>query len=217
MLGRVERFGGRLQVQVRTVEAAPDTDPADADADDAPRPGRARRLPRLPRRVRSRHAGLAAVVGGILDDDVVRGRVPRRFPPPAPTVTTATRVGCSSTPSGSRRSVARPPSSIRACAHDLLARRRAPARRRPHARARPRPVVPPDRGGAPARSRPSRPAADRGARRPLSTRRLAPSSSTRSPHTTTGRPRAPPRPPCSTTRTSSTPRPRPGPSGNRGG
>ena len=29
VLGRVERFGGRLQVQVRAVEAAPDTDPAE--------------------------------------------------------------------------------------------------------------------------------------------------------------------------------------------
>ena len=29
VLGRVERFGGRLQVQVRTVEAAPDSDPAE--------------------------------------------------------------------------------------------------------------------------------------------------------------------------------------------
>ena len=28
VLGRVERFGGRLQVQVRSLEAAPDTDPA---------------------------------------------------------------------------------------------------------------------------------------------------------------------------------------------
>src|SRR4029077_17487022 len=34
---------------------------------------------------------------------------------------------------------------------------------------------------------------------------------------TTGRLPAPPRPPCSTTRTSSTHRPRPGPSGNSGG
>ena len=29
VLGRVERFGGRLQIQVRAVEAAPDSDPAD--------------------------------------------------------------------------------------------------------------------------------------------------------------------------------------------
>ena len=50
VLGRVERFGGRLQVQVRTVEAAPETDPADAHARDAPRRGRARRVPRVPRR-----------------------------------------------------------------------------------------------------------------------------------------------------------------------
>ena len=41
---------------------------------------------------------------------------------------------------------------------------------------------------------------------------VARSCCTRSPCTTTGRPRAPPRRPCSTTRTSSTPRPRPGPS-----
>ena len=99
---------------------------------------------------------------------------------------------------------------------DLLARRGAAARRRAHARARPRAGVSPDRGGTPARARPSRPAADRGAIRRLSMPRLAPSSSTRSPCTTTGRRRAPPRPPCSTTRTSSTPRPRPGPSGSSG-
>ena len=36
VLGRVERFGGRLQVQVRTVEAAPDDRSCRADADDAP-------------------------------------------------------------------------------------------------------------------------------------------------------------------------------------
>ena len=35
VLGRVERFGGRLQVQVRTVEAAPDSRSCRADADDA--------------------------------------------------------------------------------------------------------------------------------------------------------------------------------------
>ena len=48
---------------------------------------------------------------------------------------------------------------------ELAARGRAPARRRPDARARARARVRADRGGPPARPRPPRPAADRGARR----------------------------------------------------
>ena len=57
VLGRVERFGGKLQVQVRAVEPAEDADPAALDAGAAPRRGRARRLPRVPRRRRSRTPG----------------------------------------------------------------------------------------------------------------------------------------------------------------
>jgi 3'-5' exoribonuclease len=71
VLGRVERFGGRLQVQVRTVEAAPDSDPAELTPT----------MRRDPEELDGfldflageiSHDGLAAVVGGILGDDVLR-------------------------------------------------------------------------------------------------------------------------------------------------
>ena len=93
----------------------------------------------------------------------------------------------------------------------LVAAALAP-RRRPHARADARAGVHADRRGAPARPRPPRAAADRGARRGPDRRRSAPSCSTASPSTTTPAPRARPRRRCSTTRTSSTRSPRPGPS-----
>ena len=71
VLGRVERFGGRLQVQVRAVEAAPDTDPAaltpalrrDPDELDG-------FLDFLAAEIA--HPGLAAAVGGILGDESLR-------------------------------------------------------------------------------------------------------------------------------------------------
>jgi 3'-5' exoribonuclease len=71
VLGRVERFGGRLQVQVRAVEAAPDTDPAaltpalrrDPDELDG-------FLDFLAGEIA--HPGLAAAVGGVLGDEDVR-------------------------------------------------------------------------------------------------------------------------------------------------
>ena len=50
VLGRVERFRDRLQLEVRSLEPAEDLDPADARAGAAPRRRRARRLPRVPRR-----------------------------------------------------------------------------------------------------------------------------------------------------------------------
>jgi 3'-5' exoribonuclease len=71
VLGRVERFGGRLQVQVRAVEAAPDADPGaltpamrrDADELDG-------YLDFLAAEVT--HPGLAAVVTGVFADGTVR-------------------------------------------------------------------------------------------------------------------------------------------------
>ena len=71
VLGRVERFGGRLQVQVRAVEAAPDTDPGELtptlrrDADELDG-----FLDFLAGEIT--HPGLAAVVTGVLADDGVR-------------------------------------------------------------------------------------------------------------------------------------------------
>ena len=112
VLGRVERFGGKLQVQVRTVEAAEDADPGRAHAHAAARRGRARRLLRvprlgdLPRGARRRRRLLRPR----------RRRSARRSArsrPPAPTATTATRAASSSTRSASRRSAARRRSSIR--------------------------------------------------------------------------------------------------------
>ena len=50
VLGRVERYRDRLQLDVRSIEAEPDEDPAGLRPGDAPRPRRARRVPRVPRR-----------------------------------------------------------------------------------------------------------------------------------------------------------------------
>ena len=71
VLGRVERFGGRLQVQVRAVEAATEADPGELtpamrrDADELDG-----FLEFLAAEIT--HEGLAAVVSGILADDAVR-------------------------------------------------------------------------------------------------------------------------------------------------
>jgi 3'-5' exoribonuclease len=71
VLGRVERFGGRLQVQVRAVEAATDADPAELtptmrrDADELDG-----FLDFLSGEIT--HAGLAAVVADVLAADGVR-------------------------------------------------------------------------------------------------------------------------------------------------
>jgi 3'-5' exoribonuclease len=71
VLGRVERFGGRLQVQVRTVEAALDSDPAELTPT----------MRRDPEELDGfldflageiTHGGLEAVVGQVLGDDGVR-------------------------------------------------------------------------------------------------------------------------------------------------
>ena len=72
VLGRVERFGGKLQVQVRTVEAAEDADPAELTPVPAARRGRARRLLRVPRGRRSPTRGSPAVVDSFVRDAGVR-------------------------------------------------------------------------------------------------------------------------------------------------
>jgi 3'-5' exoribonuclease len=71
VLGRVERFGGRLQVQVRAVEAAPETDPAELT------PGLRRDGDELDGFLdflagEIAHPGLAGVVGTILGDTEIR-------------------------------------------------------------------------------------------------------------------------------------------------
>ncbi|TML14813.1 MAG: HD domain-containing protein [Actinobacteria bacterium] len=78
VLGRVEKFRDRLQVDVRTLEAAPQTDPADLapalrrDADELDG-----FLEFLAGEIA--HAGLAGVVARFLSDDAVRASL-RRLP-----------------------------------------------------------------------------------------------------------------------------------------
>ena len=110
VLGRVERYRDRLQLDVRSIEPAPDDRPGRLRAGDAPRPRRARRLPRVPRR-------------RDLPRRPARARQPhprrrRRSAagsarcPPHPTATTTTQAACSSTRSASRRSAASSASCI---------------------------------------------------------------------------------------------------------
>ena len=164
------RARSRTRRAVRRQAPAPGADdragrgrrPGVARPDHAPRRGRARRLPRVPRR-----GDLAPGARG------ARRLVPRRPRPPfvapraprrrARTATTATPAGCSSTRSASRRSAARRCSSTRACAATSCSRRRScttSVGSASSARAR----LPADRGGPAAGSRPSRAAHDRGAR-----------------------------------------------------
>ena len=96
VLGRVERFGGKLQLQVRAIEPAEDADPAslvptmrrDADELDG-------FLEFLAAEIS--HPELA----GLVDSFLARPRHPRRrfarSPLPARTATTATPAACSST------------------------------------------------------------------------------------------------------------------------
>jgi 3'-5' exoribonuclease len=80
VLGRVERFGGRLQVQVRSLEAAPGADPSELvpslrrDADELDG-----FLEFLAAEIA--HAGLAATVSGFFGDAELRGAF--RSPPAA--------------------------------------------------------------------------------------------------------------------------------------
>ncbi len=71
VLGRVERFGGRLQVQVRAVESAPEADPGELT------PAMRRDAEELDGfldflAAEITHQGLAAVASGILGDEAVR-------------------------------------------------------------------------------------------------------------------------------------------------
>ena len=71
VLGRVERFGGRLQVQVRAVEAAPDADPGDLTPAMRRDPDELEGyLDFLAAEIT--HPGLGAVVVGTFADDGVR-------------------------------------------------------------------------------------------------------------------------------------------------
>ena len=72
VLGRVERFRDRLQLEVRSLEAAEDADPAALAPGDAARRGRARRLPRVPGRRRSRTRACARPWSRFVEDDAPR-------------------------------------------------------------------------------------------------------------------------------------------------
>ena len=114
VLGRVESFGGKLQVQVRAVEPAEDADPAsltpslrrDADELDGFFEFLASEIS---------HTGLAALVDSFARDAAIRASL-RCLPAAGAKGTTATPEVSSNTPSGSPRSVVRPPSSIPAFA-----------------------------------------------------------------------------------------------------
>ena len=160
VLGRVERFGGKLQVQVRAVEPAEDTDPSaltpslrrDADELDGFYEFLASEIS---------HDGLAATVGAFVRDR--RSGLPSAtFRPRAPTATTATRAACSSTRSASRRSAARPPSSTRASGTTSCSPPRSCTTSGVF-RARRRSRVPTNGGRQAARARAPRAADDRGA------------------------------------------------------
>ena len=162
VLGRVERFGGRLQLQVRTVEAA-DADPAalapamrrDADELDGFLEFLAAEIAHAGARGgRERRSSATGRAGRDARCSRLRAR----------TGTTGTRADCSSTPSAWRRSAERPPSCIRGFASRPAARRRACSTTSDAPRARPRPGVPADDGGRAPRSRPARGQAGGGAR-----------------------------------------------------
>ena len=110
VLGRVERYRDRLQLDVRSIEPAPDTDPA----------GFAPAMRRDPDELDGfldylageiAHPGLKAIVAAHprrRGDPPADARAARR----ARTRTTTTRAACSSTPSASRRSAASSASCI---------------------------------------------------------------------------------------------------------
>ena len=157
VLGRVERFRDRLQLDVRSLEAS-DVDPAT--------------LTPTARRDRDEldgfleflvseisHPGLAATVSAVL-----AGREPARLPgdarrPPL------LRGRPARAHRRRRHALPRDDAAASEAARRPGARRRARARRRANRRARPRPGLHADRGGQAARARPARPAGDRPARR----------------------------------------------------
>ena len=203
VLGRVERFRDRLQLEVRTLEPAGEADPADAGPRDAAGRGRARRLPRVPRRARSRHPGLRAVV------DAVRRRRgdPRRAARAAGDAGRPPRLRGRPARAHRRRGDALPRdgAAASAAARRPAARGGAAARRRP------------DRASSAARPPSARPrkarllghvhlglrlVEERAARSTARRPRGAPARDRR--RTTTRAPPERPRRPSSTTRTSST-------------
>ena len=204
VLGRVERFDNRLQLEIRSVEAA-DADPAglaprlrrDADELDgfleflggrARPPGAARGRGAVPRRRRDPE-GAARAAGG-RDPSLLRRRLARAH---------RRRLDAGAGDGAAAPAPARRPPALRRAAP----RRRAGAR----ARARTRRSGRPTRAACSATSTSgcgSSRSAPTGWTRPC-----APSCCTRSPPITTATPRARPRRPSSTTRTSSTPSRRP--------
>ena len=117
VLGRVEKFRNRLQLDVRSLEAT-DVDPSSLtptirrDADEI-----AGFLDFLVAEIS--HPALTATVQAVLADRDLAAY------PATPTTTTPTPAGCSSTRSASRRSAARRHSSIRACGPTCCSPRRS--------------------------------------------------------------------------------------------
>ena len=139
VLGRVEKFRDRLQLDVRALEPA-EADPAAL----APRCGvtpRSWRASSSSSSRRSRIPGSRATVARPRDASL---RQASRTS--GSRLTTRTRADCSSTPSASRRSAARPPAPS-APARRPPPRRGARARRRPHARAAAAPAFRPTEEG----------------------------------------------------------------------
>ena len=122
VLGRVEKFRDRLQVDVRTLEAAPEADPADF----APAMRRdAEELDGFLEFLAAEivHPGLAS-----RGEALPLGRLDARVAPRACRLrrhTTRMPAGCSSTRSGSRRSAARRRSSTRVSARTSCSPRRS--------------------------------------------------------------------------------------------
>ena len=123
VLGRVERYRDRLQLDVRSIEPAPDTDPA----------GFAPAMRRDPDELDGFLDFLAGEIAhaGPEGDRAAHPRRRRRSAggcarsPPRPTATTTTRAACSSTRSASRRSAASSASCIPACAPTCSSRPRS--------------------------------------------------------------------------------------------
>ena len=185
VLGRVERFDGRLQLAVRTVEAADDRS-GNARAGDPPRRRRARRVPRVPRRG---------------DRPSSAGRARRRDP--LATARSERACGCCRRPGADGhhgyaggllehtvgvatlcRETAQLHPRLRS---DLLLSAALLHDVGRVARARPRAGVPADAGRRPARARPARACASSTSAPARSIRRCARSCCTRSQRTTTAR------------------------------
>ena len=207
VLGRVERFRDRLQLDVRTLEAA-DADPA------ALTPALRRDADELDGFLEFLAGEIAAsrARGGDGAASSATASPWRAAGAPGGGRTTATRAGCSSTRSAWRRSAARPRSCTRACAATCCSRRRSSTTSAACASSRAAPAFRPTAEGRllghvhlglrliEERAE----ALDPDVRAEL----LHAVAS----HHDRAR-RAPPRRPCSSTRTSSTPSPRRGPVG----